>query len=279
MVIDEILDIGRWEADLPALRLTYASAPPFPHIILDDVLHPDVFERAVREFPDAQSGAWLSYIHVNERKHGNVAADSWPPTLRTIAEAMTSDRFVRFLDDLTGHDGLLADWSMDGGGLHQTRSGGHLNIHADFSAHHTHERWARKVNVLLYLNDAWDPSWGGELELWERDMSRCASAVAPVGNRALIFTTSLDSFHGHPDPLRCPPDVTRKSMALYYFVEEAAPVVRSTNYRPRPSDGWRRFAIGADREALRIYDKAKRKLGAGDAVTTRVLRTLSRRSR
>ena len=33
----------------------------------------------------------------------------------------------------------------------------------------------------------------------------------------VIFTTSNVSFHGHPDPLQTPEDVTRKSIALYYY--------------------------------------------------------------
>ena len=68
---------------------------------------------------------------------------------------------------------------MDGGGLHQTMRGGHLNIHADFSTHHVHENWARRVNILLYLNEEWRDEWGGELELWDHDMTACQARVHP----------------------------------------------------------------------------------------------------
>ena len=70
---------------------------------------------------------------------------------------------------------------MDGGGLHQTLRGGHLNIHADFTTHHIHETWARRVNILLYLNEEWHDEWGGQLELWDRDMTACQDRVAPRG--------------------------------------------------------------------------------------------------
>jgi hypothetical protein len=80
----------------------------------------------------------------------------------------------------------------------------------------------------------------------------------------LVFTTSADSFHGHPDGLTCPPDVARRSMALYYFTEEERVVRRSTNYRARPEDGWRKVLIGADRMAVDLYDRAKRRLGVSD---------------
>ena len=112
--------------------------------------------------------------------------------------------FVGYLEELTGIEGLIPDWSMDGGGLHQTLRGGHLNIHADFSTHHDHANWARRVNILLYLNPEWPQEWGGKLELWNSDMTECRDRVTPAGNRMLVFSTTLDSFHGHPDALTCP---------------------------------------------------------------------------
>jgi hypothetical protein len=160
---------------------------------------------------------------------------------------------------------------MDGGGLHQTLRGGHLNIHADFSTHHVHENWARRVNILLYLNDEWRDEWGGHLELWDKGMSSVQGRVSPKGNRMLVFTTSGDSYHGHPDPLVCPEDVARRSMALYYFTEEERAVRRSTDYRARPQDGVKRVAIWADKNVVDLYDRAKRRLRLDDDTAQRIL--------
>jgi hypothetical protein len=65
-------------------------------------------------------------------------------------------------------------------------------------------------------------------------------------------------------------------MALYYFTEEDHVVRRSTNYRARPEDGWRRLAIGADRVTLDLYDRAKRRLGISDEKVQAVLARLHR---
>ena len=219
---------------------------------------------------------WNGYLHVNETKYSNTQPDTWGPTLTAVAREFCSPRFVQYLVELTGIEDLIPDWSMDGGGLHQTLRGGHLNIHADFSTHHTHVNWARRVNILLYLNREWPDEWGGKLELWDRDMTACQERVTPAGNRMLVFTTSADSFHGHPDGLTCPEDVARRSMALYYFTEEDQVVRRSTNYRARPEDGWRKIAIGADRVALDLYDRAKRRLGVSDEKVQAMLGRLHR---
>lgn len=273
------IGIDRLRASLPANREEYAAAQPFPHIVLDDVLNDEAFAAAVAEFPGTDDPFWRGYLHVNETKYSNTVPDSWGPTLAGVAKEFCGPEFVAWLEELTGISNLMPDWSMDGGGLHQTLRGGHLNIHADFSTHHVHENWARRVNILLYLNEEWPEEWGGQLELWDPAMTAKQATVTPAGNRMLVFTTSLDSFHGHPDPLTCPPGMARRSMALYYFTEEDSAVRRSTNYRARPQDGAKKVAIWADRSALAAYDRIKRRLGVSDARVQQVLGWADRRRR
>jgi hypothetical protein len=283
MPSNDLVDYARLTANLDQKASRYAGAQPFPHLVFDDVLTPEAFDAVASEFPGMKDEFWKGYLHVNETKYSNTKPDTWGPTLTAVARELCSDTFVEFLGALTGIDALMPDWTMDGGGLHQTLRGGHLNIHADFTTHHQHEDWARRVNILLYLNREWRDEWGGKLELWDKDMTACQDRVTPAGNRMLVFTTSYDSFHGHPDGLTCPPDVARRSMALYYFTQDQDAVRRSTNYRPRPQDGLRKVAIGADRIALDVYDRAKRRLGISDetvsAVLTRVDRLRRRKDR
>ena len=75
----------------------------------------------------------------------------------------------------------------------------------------------RRLNLLIYLNKDWQEGWGGALELWDRTGQRCVLAIPPVFNRAVLFDTSNFSYHGHPHPLACPPERSRKSVALYYY--------------------------------------------------------------
>ena len=272
-----LVDLGTLQARLPELAEQYRSAQPFPHVVLDDVLFADAFTRAAQEFPAMRDPFWKGYLHVNETKYGNTQPDTWGPTLTEVAKEFVSPEFVGFLEELTGISDLLPDWSMDGGGLHQTLRGGHLNIHADFTTHHVNEQWSRRVNILLYLNEEWREEWGGELELWDKEMTAAQAKVQPAGNRMLIFTTSEDSFHGHPDALTCPEDVARRSMALYYFTEEENAVRKSTNYRARPDEaGIKRAAIAVDRGAVDLYDRAKRKLGISDERVSGVLERVNK---
>jgi hypothetical protein len=254
----------RLVADVAALHDRYVNAQPFPHIALDDALDPEVIRRAIAEFPDLDELQWKNYLHINERKYANMQIDTWGPTLQAIARYFMSPEFVGFVEQLTGITGLFADPALDGGGLHRSIAGGYLNVHADFTAHHMHRDWERRVNLLLYLNDDWQPEYGGDLEFWTRDMQRCVEKIAPIANRVVLFSTALESFHGHPEPLCTPQGVARKSLALYYFSENGNAPVRSTNYRSRPEDGWRKYLISADREALHLYDAMKRRLKLSD---------------
>ncbi len=277
MTTPALLDLQPLLAQLPSLRERYASADPFPHVVLDGVLTAEALGRAVAEFPPQRDVSWQGYLHINEMKYANPDPSTWGPALESIAREFVSPDFVAFLCELTGIGGLLPDWSMDGGGLHQTLPGGHLNIHADFTTHHKHPNWRRRVNILLYLNNEWRSEWGGQLELWDAGMTKWRARVEPAANRMLVFTTSFDSYHGHPDALTCPPDVARRSMALYYFTEEAHGAERrATNYRARPDDGVKRVAIWADRRALDVYDRLKRRLNISDERASAVMNRINR---
>lgn len=266
-----LINLARLEQDITNLQASYQSASPYPHIVLDDFLSEDAAQQAIREFAAVDTQRWSSYVHVNERKFSNTDSTSWGPTLQTLLAELNSARFVQFLSDLTGIQGLFPDHSLEGGGLHQSANGGFLNIHTDFTVHPHHRNWSRQVNFLLYLTEDWQTEYGGDLELWTGDMKRCERTIAPLSNRVVIFTTSSDSYHGHPDPMTCPPEAARRSLALYYFKHEEHPIIRSTDYRGRP--GYRRqsMLIYADKHILRIYDRIKRPLGLSDEMASTVL--------
>lgn len=267
-----------WTPQLAELAERFAAAEPFPHVVLDDFLRREAIEQCLADFPQLDSGDWINYTHFNERKFGRSQLEAIPGANRRAIDELNSPRFVDFLTKLTGIEGLFADPALMGGGLHQSPRGGFLNVHADFTGHQHQPTWQRRVNVLVYLNEDWQPEFGGDLELWTRDMQRCAVKVPPVLNRAVIFETGLDSFHGHPEPLTCPPDRTRKSIALYYFTDEKQPFrVRSTEYRSRPGEGLRAVPIWLDKLALRAYDSVKRRLHLSDDFASSLLGRLGRR--
>jgi len=282
------MDTSLLEDELPMLRplvtteidrlcKEFATAEPYHHVVINRFLDESWVRTALADFPKADSGEWIHYFHVNERKLGRNKLELIPPTLAAIIRELNAPAFVALLEKITGIHGLVADPTLEGGGLHQTMRGGFLNVHTDFSVHPHRQHWKRRVNLIVYLNDGWRDEYGGHLELWDRTMQHCARKISPILNRAVIFDTTGDAFHGHPEPLACPEEMTRKSIALYYFTEESAPRVRATDYRARPVDGGvKALWIFADKLALSLYDRMKRRLGWSDQRTSAILARLAR---
>lgn len=274
---EDIFPYSKWVNKLETLKTSYRQAVPFPHIVLDQFLVADTLRHVLAEFPALDSGSWIHYVHVNERKYGRTDSKTFGPFTQAVVKELNSSQFIQFLTDLTGIQGLFADNSLEGGGLHQSGPGGYLNIHADFTVHPHHRDWRRRINILIYLNENWQDAYGGHLELWDPGMAHCIHKLAPLFNRAVIFNTDVDTFHGHPEPLRCPEGMSRKSIALYYFTQEQGPVlIRSTEYRARPGDGLESLWIYFDKVVLRIYDRIKRTFRFNDTFVSQTLSWLDR---
>jgi Rps23 Pro-64 3,4-dihydroxylase Tpa1-like proline 4-hydroxylase len=273
------LSLDRLQEDLPGLSMRYQGNHPVPHIFLSDFLVPEMAADLEQEFPRPNSDQWTHYLHQNENKHGMTKRELFPTMLGKTVDELNSPGFALWLSELTGIPGLLPDPSLEGGGLHQSGRGGYLNVHTDFSHHHYHKHWKRRINLILYLNDRWKDEWGGAIELWDPTMKECVAKYPPRSNCALIFNTNEISYHGFPSPLTCPEDKSRKSLALYYYTEEKAPTsTRSTNYRARPEDGLAKSTmIWLDKKAVDLYSRAKASFGFSDDLASRVLAFLSRK--
>jgi len=273
----KILNYDQLYEQLPLLNRQFVNNDPFPHIIIDDFIREDVCLNAADEFPGINDKAWFHYDHYNEDKRGLSDLELMPTIISQIIQELNSDKFLSFLSKLTGINGLLADSQLEGGGIHQSGKGGFLNIHADFTSHPHQKNWRRKLNLFLYLNKTWEKEWGGEIELWDKQINNSIVKAAPIFNRCLIFLTDVDSFHGHPSPMVCPKNVTRNSIALYYFTEESNPIVKGTNYKPRPSDYSRKkLMIFIDKLAVNSYYFMKTKLKLGDRFGSNLLQLISK---
>lgn len=220
---------------------SYASASPFPHIVIDDFLPPEIAQAVLEAFPAPDAPCWLERDKLNQPKKLGVGharrLEGLDPWLLSLLNAFNSYPLLHFLETLTGIEKLLPDPQMHGGALHQILPGGSLKVHADFNFL-DELNLHRRLNLLLYMNPDWQDEWGGHLELWPQDMRACAQKIAPIFNRCVIFSTTSNSYHGHPEPLTCPDHITRKSLAFYYYTAQAGDEVQdphSTLWQERPT--------------------------------------------
>ncbi|MGQ7907215.1 2OG-Fe(II) oxygenase [Burkholderia sp. BC1] len=196
----------------------YRHAYPYPHAVIDNLFNPNALRAVLKEWPESDSSN--SDIHNDgvyvRKKVGTNWKTKFGPVTKKLFYEVASPIFLRALEKMTGMWGLIPDPYMLGGGLHATGVGGTLAIHSDFNKH-PFFKIDRRLNVLVYLNEGWKPENGGALELWDADMKACRQKILPIFNRTVIFSTTSNSFHGHTEPVAGPPDMWRKSIALYYF--------------------------------------------------------------
>ena len=210
------------------LSTQYHKAKPFPHIVIDKFLPETILDSVLDEFNKNENWwydkvKWTEPYQVNKFywPHDIETANNMPndlPTISALVNYLNSPVMLKYLEELTGIDNLISDELLMGGGLHKITSGGKLAIHKDYNVHPVKKMY-RRLNLLIYLNKDWKTEWEGNLELWDKDHTKLEVSVEPLFNRAVIFTISEDSLHGHPVPLNTPENVSRNSIALYYFTE------------------------------------------------------------
>ncbi|WP_442795199.1 2OG-Fe(II) oxygenase [Pelobium manganitolerans] len=195
----------------------YQNANPFPSISFDDFFDEDFLTEVLHEFPDLSKKDSISFNDGRQVKLAGKGEANFGEATKRLMHFLNSEPFLLFLQKLTGiEEVLISDPYFFGGGQHEIKPGGLLKIHADFNKHPT-MKLDRRINFLIYLSKDWKEEYGGNFELWDKNMEKCERKFLPVFNRIAMFSTTDFSYHGHPDPLNCPEGMSRKSLALYYY--------------------------------------------------------------
>lgn len=198
---------------------TFKSGNPFPFICFKNFFDDEYLDSILDNFPDLSNNNKSHEFDSprDKKKFVTKPGFQYPEIIDNLINFLNSYKFLNFLQKLTGiKETLIPDPYFAGGGLHEIKRGGFLKIHSDFN-YHPSLKLDRRLNLLIYLNKNWQDSYGGHLELWNKDMTACEQKIRPSFNSMVIFKTDDFSYHGHPDPLTCPENITRKSIALYYY--------------------------------------------------------------
>jgi len=210
----------------------FAQAQPFRHVVVDNFLQAEFCQSLMRDFPPFDAVNAL-----NER--GEVGNKATQPDIARLSPAyrrfdllMRDPAFLDFMGKIAGIADLLYDPDYVGGGTHETRDGGDLDLHIDFN-YHPRRPWHRRLNLIVFLNPEWDGAWGGCLELhrnaWVPEPESVRSVI-PLANRAVLFETTEASWHGFTR-VTLPParrDLSRRSLAVYFYTRQRPEAETST---------------------------------------------------
>ena len=193
---------------------------PFDYWIIDNFLDIENARQLSKEFIDYDSPA-EDIVHyqgwIAEKKTCN-KWDRFPPLTYKVFTNLLASNFISKLSNITGVNPLYPDIGLHGGGWHMHGKGGRLSVHLDYSIH-PKLNLQRKLNLILYLEEDYDPAWGGSLQFWSHDEKTKKPKdkireVEPIFNRAVLFDTTQNSWHGFPEPIHPPAGKMRKSFAV-----------------------------------------------------------------
>ncbi len=194
-----VLDDEECRVKGSALRSRYVDASPSPHIVLDHFIDQAVLRRVIDEFPS--SGDRHYFNRAQERLKYQYAPKHWTGgTTHNLFALFNSAAFVSFLEEMTGFEGLIPDPRLQArrsardqarrapGRPRRLQPAPELASHPPVESAHLSER--RLVTGV-----------SRESRTLGQGHDRVRSSGAPELGRAVVFTTALDSFHGHPEPL------------------------------------------------------------------------------
>lgn len=201
----------------------FGKKPPFDYVVIDDFFREEFANELSNEFPGNEPGIWYEYDNPIEVKSVCNNWNLFPAKTYSTFAFFNSEDWLKYLSlKLTNGRKLYADSGLTGGGWHTHKRGGKLNPHLDYSLH-PKLGMQRKLNIIIYLNPNWKEEWGGALGFWDnKSAEKPGDLVVSVWNkfnRAVIFDTTQNSWHGLPEPLACPENEVRKSLAAYFLCQ------------------------------------------------------------
>jgi Rps23 Pro-64 3,4-dihydroxylase Tpa1-like proline 4-hydroxylase len=215
--------------NLKTYKDSYLNENPFPHVVIDNFLKESVYQDLMVEIDEISKKTDSFFVNnaygvvdEHDSQKGKRQIDGTKqmlPKMKEVIMFLNSKYFLSLVKEISGFKTLESTPDYSNSGYHQTSRGGFLDVHHDFNLSHHDNGLYRQINFLMYLNKDWDSSWGGDLELWNKDMSGPNKIIPPIGNRVVMFNIDKAP-HGHPHPLKTPEGIHRKSFALYYYNRE-----------------------------------------------------------
>lgn len=240
------------------LKTSYNNAKPCKHLNLPNFLTEELATRLYDNFPEIET-LNVKRKSLNEDKSEDYHFDRWDSSFTELRNVLKHDDFYTIIREITGIDNLHTTTDSLGSGVHQGKNGSYVDVHIDVNYNPKAKLW-RRVNLLIYLNKNWKPEYGGDLELWNKEMTKCEVTVPSDFNRAVIFLTDENSPHGY-SKINVPEGETRKSFYTYYYTEVGDDFSYSdSKFVSRPNDPALKKAATGFKETIKINAKKVLKL-------------------
>ena len=199
---------------------------PFKYCIIDDIFNSNVLITLLNDINNLNDiNANRYYNDLNDKFEYNKYAfnsfDSYHNLISLFTELNSID-FIKHIESITGISNLITnDITLKGAGIHRIKNNGFLKLHTDFNSYisDNNGKLDRRINLLIYMNPNWKDEYNGHLWLCTQSDMVCIEPISPILNRAVVFSTTNSSIHGHPILLHVPEGIRRHSIAVYYYTK------------------------------------------------------------
>ncbi|MCB0516195.1 MAG: 2OG-Fe(II) oxygenase, partial [Bacteroidetes bacterium] len=237
------------------LHQDFETAFPCKYIVMDNFLTDDIANALYENFPKMED-LNVRRKSLNEDKAEDYHFERFHPAFSQVRDTLQSEDFYKLMSEISGVEGLFSvQGDSLGAGVHQGGPGSYVDVHIDVNMNPKYNIW-RRLNLLIYLNKHWQAEYGGDLELWNTEMTVCEKKIPPLFNKAVLFYTDDTSPHGYAR-INIPPHESRKSFYAYYYTPvEAGVEFRDSKFLNRPDDTISKKVMTKTKENLKITVKS-----------------------
>ena len=223
---------------------------------IDGLLPEDMARRIANSFPPVAEMRLLDSFR--EKKYTSKSLEKFDSLIEDITFAFQDKRVVDKVAELTGIVDAVGDPHLYAGGISAMARGHFLNPHID-NSHDGDQKNYRVLNLLYYITPDWKTENGGNLELWDLNVTKPVE-IPSLFNRLVLMSTNDKAWHSVNEVKA---DGTRCCISNYYFSPHSPngnETTHVTYFMARPEQKLRRLVTKLDSE-VRTLARRFRKSG------------------
>jgi hypothetical protein len=204
--------------NINTLNDIFLKSIPSPSIIIENFFHDDVALLLNDECQNSNDSHWKVFTRNGSHmiEYNNIQQ---LPKAYEVYSYLHSGPFLKWLEQLTGINGLIPDPHLIGAGYSKSFRGDTLKIHTDFNWNNELKLY-RVLSLIVYLTPGWKVEWGGGLDFYNNDRTEVIKTLPCLYNNCAIWKYDELGFHGYTTPINCPEGKSRNSIRAFYYVSD-----------------------------------------------------------
>lgn len=221
---------------------------------IDDLLPKDLARKIFKAFPKTERMRLLDSFR--EKKFTSKEMDKFDSLVKDVTFAFQDKRVIEKVAELTEIKDAVGDPKLYAGGISSMAKGHFLNPHLD-NSHDYEQKNYRVLNLLYYVTPDWEVDFGGNLELWNEEVTE-AVEIPSKFNRLVLMSTNDKSWHSVNEVTK---EGKRCCVSNYYFSPNSPNGYETTHvtyFKARPEQKVRRILTEADSGLRTLLRKVKK---------------------